>query len=237
VRPKSTERLDALLSPGGSSTFISRREGLLGLLFLVLTVAILGILVYRFVSGGGEESETVAASAEPAPPATPAEPPPARATQPQPEPEPEPEPASEPASGPEAAPEPTPAAAPEPAPAEPQAPAPAASAAGGVLTAMRVTPLADRVDIFLEMPNAPPATSFQVDNPPRIVFDIPGARLLVPDSARNQTVDSPLIRRVRIAQNAFDPPLVRLVLEVDSFPSTAVSTSQVGLSIRVTPAP
>lgn len=255
ARPKSTERLDALLSPGGSSTFTSRREGLLGVLFLVLTVAILGVLAYRFISDDEAEGEPEQATAvEPARPA----PEPAPVAEPPSE---EPEPA---ASEPEAAPKPAPAtpaeaeptepkpepvaAAPKPAsappPPTPSAPPaqPAASSSGNVggerraLTAVRVTPLADRVDIFLEMSDAPTVSGFHVEDPPRVVFDIPGARLQVAHSLRNQAIDSPLVHRLRIAQYTFDPPLVRMVLEVGSFPSTEVSASAAGLSIRVTPA-
>ena len=251
VRPKSTERLDALLSPGGSSTFISRREGLLGVLFLALTVVILGVLAYRFAFDHEEGDPQQVAAIEPVP------------QSPEPSPEPPPEPVDpEPAAAPEAVDGPSPEApapeetAPEesaapPAAAQPQprpAPAPTTSAQASAgasssamdsaspLSSIRVTPLADRVDIFLEMANAGEVTSFSVDNPPRVVFDIPNARLQAPDASRTQTVASPLINRVRVAQNRFDPPVVRVVLDVDSFPAAEASTSPAGVSIRVMPA-
>ena len=234
VRPKSTERLDALLSQGGSSTFISRREGLLGGLFLILTVAILAVLVYRFSSGDEDQAQTTAAeneaaSLEPAAPAAPLpvqEQPPEQAE------------AVEPAADPVVVDPPSAAGPHQVAPAsQPAAMAAGSGAASGrALTALRVTPLDDRVDIFLEMPNAPAVKGFTVDNPPRLVFDIPDARLQAPDALRDQAVSSDIVSRVRIAQNTFSPPLVRLVLEVSAFPEARVSTSAVGLSISVKPA-
>jgi hypothetical protein len=88
------------------------------------------------------------------------------------------------------------------------------------------------------MANAPRASSFNVENPRRVVIDIPGVRLQAPGATRNEAVDSsPLVRRLRIAQNTLNPPLVRVVLEVDAFPEVDVSSSAAGLAIRVTPAP
>ena len=243
ARPKSAERLDALLSPGGRSTFISGREALLGGLFLVLTVVILAVLAYRFSSSGEEGSEALAAAEagaeaaevmEPEPSAAPVAPAPAP-------PDPEPlDPEAEPAAAPSPAqPDPDPPP-PDRAPALP-APAIARTAEtpaspARTLTALRVTPLADRVDIFLEMSDAPRVDSFNVESPPRVVVDIPGTLLQVADGLRNQPVDSPLVSRLRIAQNTFDPPRVRLVLDVPAFPSTRVIASADGLSIQVTAA-
>jgi hypothetical protein len=102
---------------------------------------------------------------------------------------------------------------------------------------MRATALADRVDVFLEMANPPKVSSFRIENPPRLVFDIPGT-LAVADSRRSQAIESPLVQRVRIAQNRFDPPLVRLVIEVAAGPlQSDLSTSAAGISIHVTPRP
>ncbi len=243
VRPKSPERLDALLSPGGSSTFISGREAILGGVFLLVTVVILGVLAYRFASTDedpGEETAVAEASADPAAEAQAAAVP---AEEPEPAaPEPlapsQPEPAATPAPA-----QPQAAAQQAPPPRQPRSSPPLAAATGSAgatgrsLTAIRVTPLQDRVDIFLEMTDATRVDGFNVNNPPRVVFDIPGALLLVPDSLRNQAVDSPLVSRLRIAQNKFDPPLVRLVLDAPQFPAIQTSASAAGLSIRVTPGP
>jgi hypothetical protein len=244
VRPRSAERLDSILSSGRSSTFISRREAVVGALFLVLTVAILGVLVSRFSPGEEETERTVAAAEEslktfpeveiPAADTPSAEtyaPEASAQTEEPPEDSPV-EPAVETPAAEAAAEEP-------PAPAANQPPAPAAALDDGgegyLVSTVRATPLSDRVDVFLEIPDAPPVNSFRVDGPPRLVFDIPGALLLASDPERTQRIDSPLVSRLRIAQNTIDPPLVRLVLELGEAPAKAeVSTSAAGVSIRVT---
>ena len=238
VRPRSAERLESILSSGRSSTFISRREAVVGALFLVLTVAILGVLASRF-SPGEKETERTVAAAEESPKTSPEVQTPASDT-------PsadayEPEAPAQTEEPPEDSPgEPAfemPAA--EAAPEEPPPPAdPPRAPDGGevyLVSTVRATPLPDRVDVFLEIPDAPPVNSFRVDGPPRLVFDIPGALLLASDPERTQHIDSPLVNRLRIAQNTIDPPLVRLVLELGAAPAKAeVSTSAAGVSIHVT---
>jgi AMIN domain len=240
VRPRSAERLDSILSSGRSSTFISRREAVLGALFLVFTLVILGVLVSRF-SPDGEESAKADAVEETAPPVeSAAEPavavlpsaPPTEAAEAAAKPREEPPPAEAPIAA--SKPEPPARPAPEAAPARVEPPA----SSGRTLTAVRATPLADRVDVFLEMENPPSIKGFRVEKPARLVFDIPGTLLLAPDSQRSQEIASPLVSRLRIAQNTFDPPLVRLVLEVrENAIRSDVSTSAAGVSIHVTSAP
>ena len=227
VRPRSAERFGAILGAGRSSTFISRREGILGVVFLALTAVILAVLAMRFGPGGGEPTE-VAAASEPAPeletvvPETP------------PEPAPEPQPLLE---EPPAVIEPAP---PEPAERAPERRRPAQGSLADApseraLSGIRATPLSGQVDVFLELPGVGEVQSFRLENPPRLVFDIPGATLTAPDRQRNQRLASPLVERLRIAQFRLEPPVVRLVLELGRAPAEAeVSTSAAGVSVRVT---
>jgi hypothetical protein len=239
VRPRSAEPLSSILSSGRSSTFISRREAVLGGVFLALTVAILGVLVSRLspTEATVEAVEAVAAS-EPALEQAP------RAELDLPPRADDPAPAAETIFAPQAPPpaaEPQPAAPPAP-PARPGAAPPRAETALGpgehALTNIRATPLADRVDVFLEMPNAPEINAFRVDAPARLVFDIPATRLLTPDGERTRKIDSALVSRLRIAQKTFDPLLVRLVLEVQEGPvEMHISRTSAGVSIRVAAKP
>lgn len=232
VRPRSAERLDSILSTGASSTFISRREALAGALFLALTIAIMGVLAMKL--GPGEESAEAVS--------TPEEPAAALATRPEPailEAEllvSDPQAAESDAADVEAAPPAGPAPPPDAPPARVEATA--AAPGGPAVTAVRATPLADRLDVFLETGASPQVKSFRVDNPSRLVFDIEGAQLAIPDAQRIQAIASPFASRLRIAQFTIEPPTVRLVLEAGAAPAqAAVSTSPAGVSIVVTPAP
>jgi hypothetical protein len=228
VRPRSSERLDSILSSGRSSTFISRREALVGVMFLALTGGILGVLAMRFGPGGAEPADVEAASTVAPPPTAPQavipEPPaPAPIME---QPPVEQPPIEEPAAA---------ESAPPPRTQEAVAPPEAASGAGHVLTNVRATPLADWVDVFLEVPNSAEINSFRMENPPRVVFDLADSALAVVDAQRNQALDSPLVKRLRMAQFSLEPPVVRLVLEVGDGPvSTTLSRSAAGVSIRVT---
>lgn len=241
--PAPTEGLQAMLHPGRSGGFISRRETILGGLFLLMAFAILGSQLWMH----REPAEEPAAQSARAPvtkveanPNNPSGPgyrggqggSPPFATKPgttKPETAP---PAAEaaPESAPEPAPKPTTqtaASRPSPEPAKPDA------AARSPLTAIRVTPIEDGVDIFLPIEGSPRVKTFRVDDPSRVVFDIPGATLEAPNEQRVQRIDSPWITRVRVAQNTIEPPLVRVVLEVPDFPKTSSSVSEVGIAIRV----
>ncbi len=238
--PAPTERLQAMLNPSRSGGFISRRETVLGGLFLLLAFTILGTQLWLSREPEDEppveEVAKVPAIGQPQfkmgrgavnpfavknPRTSAAEPKAATAAAPV---------APKPDQPPQADP-------PAPKPAAKQAPKPPSEPPGADetsgLTGVRVTTLEDGVDIFLPIPGRPPVRSFRVDNPNRVVFDIPGALLEAPGEQRNQPVDSALVTRVRAAQNSIEPPLVRVVLEVPQFPSTKSSVSDAGVAIRV----
>jgi len=243
--PAPTERLQAMLNPSRSGGFISRRETILGGLFLLLAFTILGTQLWlaqepqeeppveevsdrpasaypQFKMGAGaanpfEGKKPSDAGSQPArldsTPTAPKSAPPAA----------------------QSAPEPVVAkTAPKPA-AEPQSPAAPKGdeAFSGKITGVRVTAVEDGVDLFLPVQGRPRVRTFRVDNPNRVVFDIPGAVLEAPREQTSQSVESAWVSRVRAAQNSIEPPLVRVVLEVPEFPSIQHSASDAGVAIRV----
>ncbi len=239
--PAPTERLQAMLNPSRSGGFISRRETVLGGLFLLLAFTILGTQLWlsqepeeeippaeevakrpdygaEFKMGRGASNPFAPKKASPAavPKATPPEPA-------------EPKAVTPPAKAAPPPAEPKPAAS-KPAEPKEQDDPPATRAA---MTGIRVTPLEDGVDVFLPIEGRPRVRSFRVDSPNRVVFDIPGAILEAPRDQRNQRVDSVWATRVRAAQNSVEPPLVRVVLEVPQFPSINHFVSDAGVAIRV----
>ncbi|MBI1357648.1 MAG: AMIN domain-containing protein [Acidobacteria bacterium] len=220
--PAPTERLQAMLNPGRSGGFISRREVVLGGLFLGLALAILGTQLWFRQEDLEPEAPSLEAAVEtPAP--RPASPPAAPPAQAQPDPLPVAELIVE-----------APPAEPDPPAREPSETArPATAGAPLHVTALQLTPLATGLDVFVSIAGAPTVRSFRVDNPNRVVFDIPGATLDIPDAQRNQVVDGELVQRVRIAQNTLDPPLVRLVLETPVFPAVEISSNDAGVSLRI----
>ena len=238
VRPRSAERLDTILSTGRSSTFISRREALLGVLFLALTAGILAVFATRFGSSV-PEPDAVAAVQPELPLPEPVDPPPSPLLAAEP-PSAEPLAAQQSAAEPPFAEAPPPEIQPEPEPAVPPSPPaqPAVAAPKLRLTDVRATVLEDRVDVFLEIPGSPDVSRFRLDNPARLVFDFTGSEVAAPASRLIQPLDGALIQRVRIGQYKTDPPVVRVVLEVGERPVKAeVASSEAGVGIQVTPEP
>jgi len=68
--------------------------------------------------------------------------------------------------------------------------------------------------ILSTAPEALDLQSFTLDDPPRLVFDIPGA-VLAQGQAECLPVGAAGIRQVRVAQHQSDPGLVRLVLDLE----------------------
>jgi hypothetical protein len=80
----------------------------------------------------------------------------------------------------------------------------------------------------------PEYTMFRVENPDRVVIDLSGVRHEIPREYREQKLSNSIVRQVRVAQNQIDPPMVRLVLEVETFPELHVLARPDGLLINVT---
>jgi hypothetical protein len=227
--PAPDERLHAMLNPTRSGGFISRRETMLGGLFLALAAAILGSQLWLSRGAGSADVEPSAPRpvVSPAPAPRQQQPqPPVQAAQPEPEPE-----DSEARQVAEAFAALPPAELPAAPAVASESPAPQDGAMR--ITAVNATPAGEGLDIFLAVAGSPTIRSLRVDNPSRLVFDIPGVILAAPPDQRVQRLEGPLVSRLRIAQNVLDPPLVRLVLEVPEFPAATSSVSADGVAIRV----
>ncbi len=120
-------------------------------------------------------------------------------------------------------------------PAPPATSTGASAAPSGSLTlsAVRVFTRGPDLQIIAATNGLPEYKLFRVENPDRVVIDIPGAWLEVPRADREQAVSHPVVRQLRIAQNQLEPPLVRVVLEVNSFPELQVVPRSDGLVISV----
>lgn len=110
----------------------------------------------------------------------------------------------------------------------------AASSAGSVtLNEVRVLNETGGLQILAATDRRPEYKLFRVENPDRVVIDMPGAWLEVPRAGREVQVSHPIVKLLRVAQNQLEPPLVRLVLEVASFPDLQVVPRADGLLISI----
>lgn len=250
--------VQAKLHRGGASAFLSGREAFLGGLFLLLGAVILaGVFAFAPQDDGaidlppnveaeptgdvtadaGQAAESAAATAGP-------------------EDDLETRDALETRDDPEAAddPEGTPTAeieeaplitaeiirppAAEPAPA-PQQSSPTTTPGPGWEEAARVTelevrPLGRQLEVFLGVQDGEvDISTFNLDNPGRIVVDVKNARLET--RTRILNVGHPLLQKIRIAQNLFDPPRVRLVMDVGEMPDMVIVDRSGGFVFLVTP--
>ena len=246
--------------PGASSSFVSGREALLAGLFLVLGGAILWLVLgdnaepEPAVGSGGSEAASNLPGAEAsvtptrgeaggASPATLAAPPPASQA------------ASSPLPGTVAA-SSSGAASSAAAPAgplgstllsgrssaaahaavRPDATAAEPSGSGGVITMTGLSILGEgnSLQILAATDGLPEYKMFRVDKPDRVVIDLAGVRHEIPREYRERRLTNSIVREVRVAQNQIDPPMVRLVLEVESFPALQVLPRPDGLLINIT---
>ena len=75
--------------------------------------------------------------------------------------------------------------------------------------------------------------SMKLEKPNRIVIDLQNCKLTAPAAQLTQSVTQPPITRVRASQFQTDPPVCRIVLDVNSFPRYEVIPGPEGLRIRV----
>ncbi len=110
------------------------------------------------------------------------------------------------------------------------------AASDGVITLrdLRILGQGDSLQIVAATNGLPAYKMFQVEKPNRVVIDLAGVRQEIPREEREQIVPNSVVKQVRIAQNQIDPPLVRLVLEVESFPELQIVPRPDGLLINVT---
>ncbi len=100
-----------------------------------------------------------------------------------------------------------------------------------------MVPWGDAVEVRAEVTGEPTYSSFWLSDPQRLVIDIEDAELRAVASDLNQADPHPLIRRVRAAQNSFEPARVRLVVETSREGPVEISSSADGVSVRLSPAP
>ena len=74
---------------------------------------------------------------------------------------------------------------------------------------------------------------FRLENPNRFVVDVPGTRITLPAARRSQNISHPLVHRIRLGQYKSNPPISRLVLDVEGFPNLLVFPHSSGLDIQV----
>ena len=217
-----------LASPGGSPAWISRREVLLGVIFLLLGVGVLGWQLSDF--GESEEGLTAeVGSIEPPaadgePDAAPGEVEPATS---------EPSESSSP-PGPAAEPPAEPAARPASSDAR-EAQRAAGTSSPGRLTQLVASEEGDRLRVFVATGSKPEYRSFRLDDPPRWVIDLPGVQVAVERSQRELSVSHPLVRRVRVAQNSLTPLKARVVLDLVGRPEVEILPQINGLYVIVAP--
>lgn len=102
------------------------------------------------------------------------------------------------------------------------------------MTELRILGEGDSLQILAATDGRPEYKMFRVDNPDRIVIDLAGVRHEIAREYREQTLSNSIIKTVRVAQNQIEPPMVRLVLEVESFPELQILPRPDGLLINVT---
>jgi hypothetical protein len=120
--------------------------------------------------------------------------------------------------------------------AERTAPTAGISASAGVITmsALRILGQGDNLQIVATTNGRPDYKMFRVDNPDRVVIDLAGVRHEISRENREQLLSNSIVKEVRLAQNQIEPPMVRLVLVVESFPELQILTGPDGLLINVT---
>lgn len=123
------------------------------------------------------------------------------------------------------------------APAAPSsAPAAQPAATGGVITmrGLSVLGTGNSLQILASTTGQPEYKMFRVENPNRVVIDLAGVRHEIPREYREQRLSNSIVSEVRVAQNQLDPPIVRMVLQVESYPQLQILARPDGLLINVT---
>lgn len=109
---------------------------------------------------------------------------------------------------------------------------------GHTVTGLRLVEWGDAIEVVVDIAGNPEYRSFWVNNPDRLVIDLEDAELRVTNAELNRSDVHPLISQLRAAQNSFDPPLVRIVVQTarDEGP-VEITPSADGISVKLAPAP
>ena len=75
--------------------------------------------------------------------------------------------------------------------------------------------------------------TFRLEAPNRVVVDVPGTWITMPFNRRSLEISHPLVHRIRLGQYKVDPPISRLVLDVEGFPNLLIFPHSSGLDIQV----
>lgn len=236
MRAESNDPLPPALDARGTpSRFLTKRELVLALALMAFGGAIIATQAFGiFQREPTDDTPLVAASEAPAAPAPPVSAPP-------------------PTSVPPAA-EPAPVVPSEPPVAEPPAPAAAPSVTSApsaqerperefgdepnyIVSALKLVPSGPAIEVLAEVQGQPEYRSFWLSNPVRLVIDLEDAELRVPPDELSQPGAHPLLRQVRAAQNTFEPPLVRIVVEPEGEGPVELTTGAAGISVKLSPAP
>lgn len=106
-----------------------------------------------------------------------------------------------------------------------------AAPAAPALVGMSVTGSSTGVTVRFEASAPMPAPDLrQLRNPARLYFDLPG---FVPGPTRHWAVGLGAVRQVRSALNQPDPPLTRVVIDLDADASWRVERSPSGLEVAI----
>ena len=74
---------------------------------------------------------------------------------------------------------------------------------------------------------------FRLENPNRVVVDMPGTWIALPADRLSQEISHPLVHRIRFGQYKTNPPILRLVLDVEGFPNLLIFPHSGGLDIQI----
>lgn len=97
-----------------------------------------------------------------------------------------------------------------------------------------VVPVADATGVSIHLASAGPLDGrvFTLDNPPRVVVDLPGVTNRV--ARRVHPVGASGVVRVRVAQHATDPtPIVRIAVDLDQATSYSLEPTADGAMLRI----
>ncbi len=105
------------------------------------------------------------------------------------------------------------------------------------VTALKLIPWGQAIEVLAEVKGQPQYRSFWLTNPDRLVIDVEDAELRVSPAELSRTSPHPLIRQLRAAQNSFEPPRVRIVVETERDGPVEITANSSGISVKLSPAP
>ena len=101
------------------------------------------------------------------------------------------------------------------------------------LTDVRITQRGGALRLSLITGERSDYDMFRLENPNRVVVDLPATWLALPADRLSQEISHPLVHRIRLGQYKSNPPISRLVLDVEGFPNLLVFPHSGGLDIHV----